>query len=413
MQKAWVIVADEFPWMMCVPCVPHVTSLMMKDVAKIPEVAQLIKDETLVVGWFSNHQKPLAILRAKTLQVLQRRKELRKAGGTRFGTNTLVGERLQEVKAPLQQTVVDPEYVAQKYKDLPDEVEVSNCEARTRQNKGGTAKSLLLRRHDSSAPTIGKVYHGFYSLGEHLKSLSMSYKPALVKAHEARWLYGHVNIFAAAYALDPEYISHDTASNPEVTEGLLDTIEKLAILFEVRRLQKLDGRYTVSWKKRMELIAADKSKQATYEHYPKYPDSKDPKVEEFCSKVNLQLALYRGRKGTFARDWVMNSAEKMPAYLWWDQNGSSVPELQAVARMVLAQPGSASICERINSEFAFIKDRRRNLLAHDKANKLVALFHNLRLKRRMNKVAYSEPAVAWTADEEHSGITKFGIKNYS
>jgi hypothetical protein len=144
MQKAWVIVADEFPWMMCVPCVPHVTSLMMKDVAKIPEVAQLIKDETLVVGWFSNHQKPLAILRAKTLQVLQRRKELRKAGGTRFGTNTLVGERLQEVKAPLQQTVVDPEYVAQKYKDLPDEVEVSNCEARTRQNKGGTAKSLVL-----------------------------------------------------------------------------------------------------------------------------------------------------------------------------------------------------------------------------------------------------------------------------
>eukprot|EP00327_Prymnesium_parvum_P010989 CAMPEP_0184382572 /NCGR_PEP_ID=MMETSP0007-20130409/6437_1 /TAXON_ID=97485 /ORGANISM="Prymnesium parvum, Strain Texoma1" /LENGTH=64 /DNA_ID=CAMNT_0026728661 /DNA_START=398 /DNA_END=589 /DNA_ORIENTATION=+ len=64
----------------------------------------------------------------------------------------------------------------------------------------------------------------------------------------------------------------------------------------------------------------------------------------------------------------MDSAEHMPAHLWWDQHGSSVPELQAVARMVLAQPGSASICERINSEFAFVKDRRRNKLQHDKAN---------------------------------------------
>lgn len=57
------------------------------------------------------------------------------------------------------------------------------------------------------------------------------------------------------------------------------------------------------------------------------------------------------------------SAEKMPAYLWWDMHGSSTPELQYVARIVLAQPASASIIERINSEFGFIKDRKRNKLA--------------------------------------------------
>ena len=39
--------------------------------------------------------------------------------------------------------------------------------------------------------------------------------------------------------------------------------------------------------------------------------------------------------------------------------------------------------ERINSEFEFVKDRRRNRLSHEKANKLVALFHNLRLLKRM------------------------------
>ena len=49
----------------------------------------------------------------------------------------------------------------------------------------------------------------------------------------------------------------------------------------------------------------------------------------------------------------------------------------AFAAVALAQPASASICERINSEFAFIKDPRRNRLGHEKANKLVAIFHNL------------------------------------
>ena len=65
------------------------------------------------------------------------------------------------------------------------------------------------------------------------------------------------------------------------------------------------------------------------------------------------------------------------------------------------------ICERINSEFAFVKDRRRNRLAHSKANKLVGLFHNLRLLKRMRQVTYAEPAIAWTDDLEQSSVTKF------
>ena len=104
---------------------------------------------------------------------------------------------------------------------------------------------------------------------------------------------------------------------------------------------------------------------------------------------------------------------EMPAHLWWDQFGASVPQLQSFARIVLAQPASASIVERINSEFAFVKDRRRNRLAHDKANKLVGLFHNLRLILRMTKTAYTEPTVGWMEDDEvKSGVSRWGIANY-
>ena len=79
-----------------------------------------------------------------------------------------------------------------------------------------------------------------------------------------------------------------------------------------------------------------------------------------------------------------------------------------MAQLILSQPASASICERINSEFAFVKDRRRNRLGHEKANKLVGLFHNLRLLKPM----YVEPAIGWNEDEDKSGVTKFGLLHH-
>ena len=65
MRRAWLIVEDEFPWISIAPCQTHCPSLLATDISKLEEPAKTIKDESLVVGWFSNHQKPLAILREK------------------------------------------------------------------------------------------------------------------------------------------------------------------------------------------------------------------------------------------------------------------------------------------------------------------------------------------------------------
>ena len=119
------------------------------------------------------------------------------------------------------------------------------------------------------------------------------------------------------------------------------------------------------------------------------------------------------KKGVFARAWVMDGARNQPAYMWWDANGASCPELQYVVRIVLSQPASASICERINSEFAFVKDPRRNKLGHERSNKLVALFHNLRLIHRMKKTGYTEPAIGWNDEDNHSGVKKYGVASYA
>ena len=57
--------------------------------------------------------------------------------------------------------------------------------------------------------------------------------------------------------------------------------------------------------------------------------------------------------------------------------------------------------------FEFVKDRRRNRLSHAKADKSVALFHNLRLLKRMREPRYTEPAVGWSDDLEESAVTKY------
>lgn len=51
MKKCWQIVQDEFPWISTLPCQPHVTSLLMRDIGKLPPVDQVIKEEGIVVGW--------------------------------------------------------------------------------------------------------------------------------------------------------------------------------------------------------------------------------------------------------------------------------------------------------------------------------------------------------------------------
>ena len=405
---------------------------MCADVAKEKAVKDVIDEEATVVGWFSNHQFPLAKLRETTRAMLGSACELVKAGATRMGTHTLVGERLLKLKGPLQRTVVDPEYVAQKYKDAKDSEEQTGTGRVYRTNKGATTTKLvqeedgfwsrvsthvavtkpvfkMLRRFDSSAPTVGKVYSSWFELGEHLGATESSYKATALEKHEERWAYGHSDFAAAAYVVDPEFHEHAQSENEEVTEGFNNVVERIAILHEVRKDLAI---FEPQWKARVDFINNNPANLASYDKFPSYPSTEDPKVGEFCQKVSAQLTLYRAKKGTFARTWVMAGAEKTPAYLWWDANGSSCPELQYVARLVLAQPASASICERINSEFAFVKDPRRNKLEHGKANKLVAIFHNCRLLKRMKKPAYVEPAIGWNTEDNHAGVIKYGVADY-
>lgn len=165
----------------------------------------------------------------------------------------------------------------------------------------------MLRRFDTGAPTLGKLYSSWFELGMHFKNLPEGdpLKQAAIKAHEERWAYGHSAISAAAYVLDPEFHGHSQESNSEVVEGFLDFVEKVGILMATRaqyadnpeHLKKL-------WDQRQQMINGNPEKQLAWDHFPSYASKETPFVKDFCKEVNSQMSIYRGKKGVFSRSWI-------------------------------------------------------------------------------------------------------------
>lgn len=71
----------------------------------------------------------------------------------------------------------------------------------------------MLRRHDSSAPTVGQLYSVWYELRENFARQRPEFKKSLGRKYEARWAYGHLDLAAAAYLVDPEFHTHQQAAN--------------------------------------------------------------------------------------------------------------------------------------------------------------------------------------------------------
>ena len=251
MKKCWSIVMDEFPWIMVLPCQAHMLSLLMKDIGTSKKICEppfspvltgslaasdsydllclpsqakaLVHEEGIITRWFSNHHFPLAKLREYTVKKLSGPCELVKAAATRFGSNTLVGERLVKLKGALQATCTDEAYVDKKYVDKSNTEEDSGTGRVVRSNKGGTAGKLcldnrpsvgfwarcsshvqatlpmmkMLRRFDSSAPTLGKLYSSWHELGQHFLTTDSDFKTLALEKHEARWAYSYTDIAGA------------------------------------------------------------------------------------------------------------------------------------------------------------------------------------------------------------------------
>lgn len=131
MKSAWKIVERKYPWITCTCCAPHVLSLLLKDIGKIPEVEEVIKKVKKVLNRFWGRTR---WCRNKLCEVVLRNHKkklgLYRAAPTRFAGHVREMGRMLRLKAELKYCVDLPEYARQDFKkkkaddaDVDDDVD--------------------------------------------------------------------------------------------------------------------------------------------------------------------------------------------------------------------------------------------------------------------------------------------------
>jgi hypothetical protein len=91
----------RFPHITFTPCTLHCLDLLLEDMGKLDCVSSVIAEAKTTLKFITNHHKSLALFRSLS------KLELLKSGETRFATNFIMLQRMHEVKASLQQLVVN------------------------------------------------------------------------------------------------------------------------------------------------------------------------------------------------------------------------------------------------------------------------------------------------------------------
>ncbi|KAG2431587.1 hypothetical protein HYH02_013280 [Chlamydomonas schloesseri] len=352
------MVEEKYPHIFWLPCTSHVMDLALEDLSKLDWVDGLTDSCNTAVKFIRNHQAPLSVFRSHS------KLELLKPGETRFGTNVIMASRLEAVKEALQSTVVDAAFNSWRDRQSAATQATSNQVRRFLLNEQSWERignlvlvsdpfMEIIRLADSQKPVAGKMFWRCHQAGEKLKegagsSLSQAKIREVVRIWDTRYAQLSSPLYAAGYVLDPEFWDHNVS---EAMEGFTTVVERML----------------------------------------------DP---EAAAKAMVQLSAFRNKQGIFGRASVLTSAKTLAGHEFWEQYGGGVSELQRVAVRVLSMTASATSCERNWSTYGFIHNPRRNKLTPKRAQDLVYVFTNLRLRRRVLARDYQTNKLDWEASEE-------------
>ena len=362
-KASWKIISSMYPRIVCSPCAAHCLDLLLEDWGKLP-LASVIEDVANIVKFINGHDGSRALMGKHSPE-----KGLLKPADTRFGTNTIMIERLVELKDNLQEMVASRRYKAwvlkKSYQGLSNPVTDliksdsfwSKCQLYLDVNK---PVYELLRLIDGATPVVGKIYYHMFKIQEKINdypNLTTTQRKELYQPFVSRWAMLHTDLHSAGFLLDPEYVHMAQNTNEEVMNGFYQLVEKL------------------------------------------FPDAPDQVV------IANQLSQFRSGQGIFGRPVAKAAAPTMPAYQWWVNFGASVPELQSFAVRVLSQTASSSEAERNWSLFGFVQSKRRCSLKPTTMEKLVFIHANTRLIEKITDVCYEEPYTPWELPDDTDGET--------
>lgn len=410
MKAAWRMVEEQYPWITCSCCMPHVLNLLLKDISRKVEAIQRTIDEgAAVVNWFRNKKLKGARWRRKHLKEItesemgSKAKTLMRPAPTRFCAYTYMLSRILEIKTSLKRAVVSEEYAAKKFDEIDDGDAVAplllssgwNCFWRRAEHVKllTTPVVKLLRRFDSNMPMGSKVYKSMFVLLadlEHLKkdnqnaALPQSWLDVAIEVTSQRWEYGHSPFHAAAYALDPEYQKELSTSGLDadgleaVKKGLEIVVKRLALRQELRSVQpelNEPGLLQELPELKVQLNSQEVSQRVAdfYVDYGSYLDASGPMTE-----LHVQI-----------------NAKRLRASDFWALHLSHLKHASVIAKAVVAQVCCASHAERNWKAYSRIKTPSRARLHHVKADQRVFLHNVLHQNEKLSDANFKAEVPEW------------------
>ncbi|GBG69428.1 hypothetical protein CBR_g4122 [Chara braunii] len=221
------MVEAEFKHIFSVSCTAHSIDLMLEQFGKIGWVDVVLKKSAEVVKFFMNHSRVRDLLLVNSQGAI-----LTRPGATRFATNFIMLDSVQDLYLPLQTCLTDKDW-----KDsivLPEQRHLFVVATETildndfwagveKVQKTSEKLLQLLKLSDVVGPTMSKIYGGMDAAVESLRNeecFTEMEKEELQEILMRRWNTMTSPLHCAAMFLDPEFRNSNLEKDLEVMDGL-------------------------------------------------------------------------------------------------------------------------------------------------------------------------------------------------
>jgi hypothetical protein len=353
-RSSWPIIQDKCPWIVCVPCQPHVLNLLCKDIGKLPGVSDVFANLAKLRKFIKGHEK---ISHTYKMAAKQRPfGRLLTITDIRFASQVIAMRNMLTNQDPIRRTLRNDDVVAwistssngkAKDKDgVRTEDEQIWIQMRQLSLFLDPIESLL-RFTEQDKATLSKLHYAWTTVINHAEEIraemgltAAPFIQQIIDLMHARWEYGYSLLQAVGFLLDPEFLKCEYGN---------------------REKQAFD---------------ADLSKI--------YFDLPDQQRVEKIVALTQDFRTFRNSEGSFASPFAKTAISKIPAAQWWEEYSLGLPngaknELRAIAMRVLSCASGAACSERGHKVMDTILTPTRNRLGDLKLQKLVYIKVNLQL----------------------------------
>uniref|UniRef100_A0ACD6ANG4 Uncharacterized protein n=1 Tax=Avena sativa TaxID=4498 RepID=A0ACD6ANG4_AVESA len=348
-KKACELLIAEYPHIFWQPCAAHTINLMLKDIARFPEVDEVVISAKRICRFFYNTKR----LHEKMRNTVGG--ELIRPNATRFGTVFIFLQSYFDKKDKFREWMVSADWRNSEWRNEPDFDYVENC---LTSSKWWTDLKWVL---DSVEP----LYTMLRYADQQKNGTTSGFQLRMTNA---------IHMMEAHFGSGTdEFKKYMSKVAPRVSHLYTDTLLNAANVLD------LEGHY--KFKRSQSPDAADKLTRVI---------SQIAESSQEAMMVMKQFLNFRANRGMFSGTMARLAASNMTASSWWLLYGGDVPLLQKYALRIVSQCVSSSGCERNWSTFALIHTTIRNRLCFEKLDDLVTVRYNLRLRIQQREIEREE-----------------------